>query len=433
MGSSLTSRLTQTGQHVHSTYFFNDQIAAEKSFLDLGSDISNWQIPGQTDAAFLCAAVTSLEQCRTQLDKSRKINVVNMLALAERLSQTGAALFFPSSNLVFDGLVPFRKANDAVSPCCEYGRQNDQSKGLSQSRSESILVQIQNQVLIPEAGTLLDVGCGNGNLLRSFSKLYPSWKLSGLEFDDQNRSCIEKINNVSAFYSCDLSAIAEQFDMISMIHCLEHIINPVDFLLKVKDNLGPQGLLLIEIPSYTFNPFDLVIADHCTHLDMNNLKKLIECSGFEIVFASTEIVPKEMTLLARKNSESKTLLPISETALANSHRGLVAAIAWLKKIISSASQIATYDELGVFGTSIAGTWLYNEMPDNVSFFVDEDPDRINRSFLGRPVYHPDNIPEKSVVFIPLPPVFASGIAERLKIYGNRFVLPPLNPAHVREL
>lgn len=300
----------------------------------------------------------------------------------------------------------------------------EQSKGLSQSRSESILTQLLKQNTIPASGTLLDVGCGNGNLLRSFSKLYPSWILSGLEFDEKNRAPIEKIENVRAFYSCDLMDIAGQFDMISMIHCLEHIVDPVHFLRKVKDKLTSQGLLLIEIPTYTLNPFDLVIADHCMHLDMNNIKNLLERYGFEIILASTDIVPKEMTILARKNVVSKTMLSVSETVLEDSRRGLLSAIAWLKENIACASRIAHHDELGIFGTSISGTWLYNEIPDQIAFFVDEDQDRINKLFLGRPVYHPKNLPDKGAVYIPLPHVVASGIAERLKIYGDRFFIPP---------
>jgi len=298
----------------------------------------------------------------------------------------------------------------------------EQSKGLYQSRSESILAQLLKQDALPAVGTLLDIGCGNGNLLRSFSKLYPFWVLSGSEFDEQNRGCIEKIENVSAFYSCELTDIAGQFDMISMIHCLEHIVDPVHFLRKVREMLTTQGLLLIEIPTYTLNPFDLVIADHYMHLDTNNIQNLLEQGGFEIVLIATDIVPKEMTILARKNDKLKTMLSVSEKVLEDTHRGLLAAIAWLKLNITYASRIADHDDLGIFGTSIAGTWLYNEMSDQISFFVDEDPDRINKLFLGRPVYHPNNLPDKGSVSIPH--VAASGIAERLKVYGDRFFIPP---------
>ncbi len=132
LGSSLVLQLRNAGHTVFSTVFMNHHNCGDHVFLDLGGDISHWQIPAPVDVAFLCAAVTSLDQCRTQPEESRKINVENTLALAKGISQTGAALFFPSSNLIFDGLVPFRKADDPVGPCCEYGKQKvETERGLT--------------------------------------------------------------------------------------------------------------------------------------------------------------------------------------------------------------------------------------------------------------------------------------------------------------
>lgn len=300
----------------------------------------------------------------------------------------------------------------------------EQSKGVSLSRSESILVQLLKQDAIPAEGTLLDVGCGNGNLLRSFSKLCPSWILSGSEFDEQNRAVIEKIDHVEAFYSCDVKDIAGKFDIISMIHCLEHIVDPVYFIHKVKEKLNLHGMLLIEVPVYIRNPFDLIIADHCTHFDIDKIKNMLGFCGFEIIIESIDIVPKEITILARKSVVSETTLSATEKSMEDSHRRLLKAIAWLKETIACASRIADHDELGIFGTSIAGTWLYNEIPEKISFFVDEDPNRINKLFLNRQVYHPKNLPDKGIVFIPLPREFATRISERLQIYGDRFLIPP---------
>jgi dTDP-4-dehydrorhamnose reductase len=123
LGASLVSRLRESGRRVFSTVFLKDPGGADEVFLDLRQGLSSWQIPGPCDVAFLCAAITSTEICRTQPQASRKVNVENTLAVARRLSEAGAALFFPSTNLVFDGMLPYRKANDPVAPRCEYGKQ----------------------------------------------------------------------------------------------------------------------------------------------------------------------------------------------------------------------------------------------------------------------------------------------------------------------
>jgi dTDP-4-dehydrorhamnose reductase len=60
------------------------------------------------------------------------VNVDSTLTLARRFSETGAALFFPSTNLVFDGSIPFRQATDPTNPQCEYGRQKvETERGLA--------------------------------------------------------------------------------------------------------------------------------------------------------------------------------------------------------------------------------------------------------------------------------------------------------------
>ena len=124
LGSGLIRHIQKAGGHVHATYITKEQgTGTERSFLDLSGDVSLWAIPGKFTTAFLCAAVASTEICRTQPAASRKINVENTLTIARRLSETGAALFFPSTSLVFDGSIPLRYANDPVNPQCEYGCQ----------------------------------------------------------------------------------------------------------------------------------------------------------------------------------------------------------------------------------------------------------------------------------------------------------------------
>jgi SAM-dependent methyltransferase len=298
----------------------------------------------------------------------------------------------------------------------------EQSRGLSRTRSESILIQLMAKFVFPSEGTLLDFGCGNGNLLKSFSGLFPHWTLSGLEFNEKNRGAIEGIAHVNAFYSCGLMDVPGCFDMISMIHCLEHMVEPIQFLQQVREKLHPGGFVLIEMPDYNRNPFDLIIADHCTHFDVHSIQHLLEQCGFEPIIVSTDFVPKEITVLARENDKrGKTTLI---TAAKDSQRRLVEAIAWLKENVARATHIAAREALGVFGTSIAGTWLYNEIPEKVDFFVDEDPSRIGKRFMNRPVYHPGHLPDKGSVFIPLPYGIAREISKRLRSYGNRFIIPP---------
>jgi dTDP-4-dehydrorhamnose reductase len=73
--------------------------------------------------AWLCAAITSLEECHRDPEATRRVNVAGTIQLAERLLNAGAFVVFLSTNLVFDGERPFASAEEPHSPRTEYGRQ----------------------------------------------------------------------------------------------------------------------------------------------------------------------------------------------------------------------------------------------------------------------------------------------------------------------
>ena len=85
--------------------------------------------------------------------------------------------------------------------------------------------------------------------------------------------------------------------------------------------------------------------------------------------------------------------------------------------------MASTGRIGLFGTSIAGTWLASEAGERVGFFVDEDPARTGRMYLGRPVHAPADVPPGSRVFVGLPPAVAAGICTRLARSGVEFIPP----------
>src|SRR5690606_13067764 len=97
-------------------------IALTRRELDLASDVSKWEPPA-CDVAFLCAGVSSMERCRTEPERARRVNVAGTIAVAQRLLDRGAHLVYLSSNQVFDGSKPKRRGDEPTCPRSEYGRQ----------------------------------------------------------------------------------------------------------------------------------------------------------------------------------------------------------------------------------------------------------------------------------------------------------------------
>lgn len=90
--------------------------------LDLAVDAGAWPIPAGVATTHLCAAITSIAECRDRPDAARAVNVEGTAVLAGRLVAAGSRVVFPSTNMVFDGSEPFARHDAVVTPHTVYGR-----------------------------------------------------------------------------------------------------------------------------------------------------------------------------------------------------------------------------------------------------------------------------------------------------------------------
>lgn len=290
------------------------------------------------------------------------------------------------------------------------------------ARSARLMEMTSPYLNLTAKGRILDFGCANGGLLRNFARLNSNWTMVGFEVDDKHKSEIESIAKVESFSSGNVGTIAGKFDLITMSHVLEHLPQPAQTLGELSEKIADGGFLLIQVPDAAQNPFDLVIADHCSHFTLDGLKQLIVHCGYRIVVATTDWVPKEISILATpevsaKSTGSKTWQ--SEPSLMAAH-----SIDWLARVAVELRSLRKVERLGIFGSSIAATWLLAALDGKVDFFVDEDPNRIGQKHLGKPIYSSDEIPPDSHVFIGLIPQKASQVGQRLSGKNVQVHLPP---------
>lgn len=73
--------------------------------------------------ALICSAMSKIDQCKAELEKSHQLNVVCTQNLIQKLDRHGFKITYTSSSAVYDG---FQGGYDESSPCLpisEYGRQ----------------------------------------------------------------------------------------------------------------------------------------------------------------------------------------------------------------------------------------------------------------------------------------------------------------------
>jgi dTDP-4-dehydrorhamnose reductase len=137
IGAAAYRALKAQGLNVAATTRRSDRVAPERPFLDLARPLDDWTPPPGTQAACFCAAMARLADCANDPQGSAHINVLQTLALAEKLLTRGIAVLFLSTNQVFDGRTPHERAEAPHSPVSEYGRQKARAEAVLLRQMES--------------------------------------------------------------------------------------------------------------------------------------------------------------------------------------------------------------------------------------------------------------------------------------------------------
>jgi predicted TPR repeat methyltransferase len=127
----------------------------------------------------------------------------------------------------------------------------------------------------------LDIGSSTGMLLEQVRERFKSQPV-GVELADTYRNYAH--NRGLEVYPTlgDLPGTYEkQFDLITMVHVLEHLIEPRKNLVIIRERwLSDDGLLLVEVPNLFFHAtFEF---PHLTHFYAGTLSAMLEQSGYKI-------------------------------------------------------------------------------------------------------------------------------------------------------
>jgi 2-polyprenyl-3-methyl-5-hydroxy-6-metoxy-1,4-benzoquinol methylase len=145
------------------------------------------------------------------------------------------------------------------------------------------LVSILQAVKVDAPQRILDIGASTGVLLDAFQRAFGG-EVVGVEPGDAYRAYAQK-RGLLMF--ADIEELVKthppRFDLVSMIHVLEHLPDPVDMLRLIrKDLLQENGILLLEVPNfYAHDSYELA---HLTCFTPNTLQQVLRRAGFHVFF-----------------------------------------------------------------------------------------------------------------------------------------------------
>jgi SAM-dependent methyltransferase len=106
------------------------------------------------------------------------------------------------------------------------------------------------------------------------------------------------------------------FDLVIISHVLEHLKNPQDLLQKAKSALGPNGVVLIEVPHKDYW-YKIDVYGHVLFFGADQLRRLGERVGFSICDVSVYGKGAEQTPM---NPKSNPLIKWVDTGVYRGRR-----------------------------------------------------------------------------------------------------------------
>lgn len=165
---------------------------------------------------------------------------------------------------------------DAVSPAAFHRRR--------------VVVQLAKRYAA-HARTILDVGCGQGELLRELADAIPGASVHGADLSEQSLVDSRKRNPSFELFELNLTherfeqqyaARLSAFEFLVCSEVLEHVPDHELAARRLLDLLSPSGVAIITVPGGKMSAFDKVIG-HQRHYTPEMLESMLSRAGFEVL------------------------------------------------------------------------------------------------------------------------------------------------------
>lgn len=150
------------------------------------------------------------------------------------------------------------------------------------------------------AGRLLDVGCGDGSFLLAARER--GWRVVGTEVSRWAAGMLRDTRGL-AILEGDLlhvNHLEMSVDVVTMWHVLEHMDRPLQTLMRARELLIENGILIVAVPNAGFTLFRVAYPVarlrrlryytpgerelHLHHFTPDTLRTMVETAGFRVVF-----------------------------------------------------------------------------------------------------------------------------------------------------
>ena len=311
---------------------------------------------------------------------------------------------------------------------------------------------VEKRINLSENDIVLDIGCNDGTLLRSYTSKV---RLVGFEpasnlVTEASKDTHLIINNFFSFYEFVQHFPNERIKAITSIAMFYDLEDPNSFVSDIVNCLDQDGIWVIQmaylIPMLELNAFDNIVHEHLEYWSLKSVKRLLEDHGLEIFDVELNdvyggsfriyIKTKKNTKLKIENSVNEFLKKEDKFGLEKKQTYLDFAnrVNILKNKLNDfiKQEISNGKIIYAYGASTKGNTLlqfYNLNNESITKAADRDSKKFGKMTIG------SNIPviseeqareEKPDYFLVLPWHLVDFFKERENEFfkkGGKFIIP----------
>ncbi len=159
-----------------------------------------------------------------------------------------------------------------------------------------------------EVKNWLDIGSGPGLFLDALIKRNRTGVGIEPSVQAHRHATLKGHRVLNKYFDSNITSELGEFDAVHFSEVLEHIPNPFEFLINVKNVIKPGGFFCVVVPN-DYNPIQKIFTEnsgarkwwlappfHLNYFNKQSLEQLIESAGFQVVH-STVMFPIDFFLL----------------------------------------------------------------------------------------------------------------------------------------
>lgn len=260
--------------------------------------------------------------------------------------------------------------------------------------------------LVRKDGAICDMGFGSGKLLKAF-KLRGYSNLAGIDpSEDSVKNLKDEISNVSqgSIYEYQ-SALADQFDLITVVDVLEHLYNPHQALETVGKYLKKGGYLALSVPCFDHIDENMNLLpdnfnqEHINYFSSVAIDNLLSLVGFEPV-TKKELQKTELVSVYRKNDVSafdNSTLKRDVDTVERIKRYFKEQDKFLQSVDRRSNDLWNKGVRHLYVWGVGAFTMYlvanSRIADFDLHFVDGNPQKQGTEYMGKNVESPESIVE----------------------------------------